>query len=96
MASSTCLLNQKKKALKVFEKLQIGIVLPRDIGYVATLQVALPLVDRINKRQGEDLELMKIKKGVEEGKMNDFHLKEGVLGLKGGYVCQILYNSRRK
>ena len=50
---------------------------------MAALQVALPLVDGIKKRQGEDHELMKIKKGVEEGKIKDFHLNKGALYFKG-------------
>ena len=42
-----------------------------------------PPVDGIRKRQGEDLELMKINKKVEERKIKDFQLKEGVIWFKG-------------
>jgi len=48
------LLDQEKKLLKEFQELHIEIILSEDSGYLATLQVASPLVDRINKQYGEE------------------------------------------
>ena len=83
MVSFACLLTQENILLKGFEELQIELILLGDKRYLATLQVALPLVDGIKKRHSEDPELMKIKKGVKEENIKDFHLKEGVLWFKG-------------
>ena len=76
--------------MKEFEKLQIEIVLPGDKGYLAALQVASPQVDGIKKRQSEDFELIKIKKGVEEGELKTFTSRMLFFGLKRDYECQML------
>ena len=48
--SFSYLFTQEKKLLKGFEELHIDIVLPRDRGYLAALQVASTLVDKSKKR----------------------------------------------
>jgi len=59
------LLILERRLLRALEALRIEIPLPRDRNYMAALEVTSPLVERIKLQQKEDLELMKVKKGVE-------------------------------
>ena len=61
------------------EALQIEIILPGDPSYMPALEVTSPLVEKIKVQQKEDHELMKIKKGVKEGRNKDFALYKDVL-----------------
>jgi len=51
------LLTQEKRLLKELDVLQIEVVLPRNQGYSAALQVSLPLAEQIKQQQKDDLNL---------------------------------------
>ena len=71
--------------LKELERLQIEMIPPGD-HYLATLQITSSLVDKIKERQQGDPELMTIIKKVEEGSVQDFIIKDGVLRF-GNRLC---------
>jgi len=77
--SIASLLTIVRRLLRELEALQIEIVLPKDRSYIGTLQITSTLWEKIKLQQKEDLELMKIKKDVEEGRNKDFALREDVL-----------------
>jgi len=68
--------------LNEMEKLQIEVILPGDSSSLATLQITLSIVNRIKEGQQEDPKLLRLSKKVEEGSIQDFTLKEGVLRFK--------------
>ena len=68
--------------LKELEKLQIEIVLPSQQIHLTALQITSSIVERIKEGQQDDLELRKMIKKVEEGPIQDFTIKDGVLKFK--------------
>jgi len=68
--------------LKELEKLQIEIVLPSQQIHLTALQITSFIVERIKEGQQDDLELRKMIKKVEEGPIQDFTIKDGVLKFK--------------
>ena len=69
--------------LKELEKLRIKVLLSGDSTSLATLQITSSIVDKIKEGQQEDPELLKLSKKVEEGSIQDFTLKEGLLRYRG-------------
>ena len=67
------LLTQEVRLLKELDVIQIEVVLPGNQSYLAVLQISQPLVEQIKQRQKDDPELIKISKGVEEGKNKEFY-----------------------
>ena len=65
--------------LKELEKLQNEIVLPSQQIHLAALQITSSIVERIKEGQQDDLELRKTIKKVEEGSVQDFTIKDGIL-----------------
>jgi len=73
------MLTTNKSLLKELDALQIEVILPGDRSQLAVLQLTSSLVERIKEHQKEDPELAKTSKKVEEGKGQEFSLKNGVL-----------------
>jgi len=72
--------------LEELEKLQIEIVLPSQQIHLAALQIISSIVEKIKQGQQDDLELRKMIKKVEEGSVQDFTIKDGVLKFRN-YLC---------
>jgi len=66
--------------------LQIEVVLLGNQSYLAAFQVSSPLVKQIKQQQRDDPELMKIRKGVEEGTNKEFTIQNEVLW-HGNRLC---------
>jgi len=84
--SVACLCTQEKRLLEELDRLQIEVVLPGNQSHLATLQTSSSLVDRIKQQQKDYPELMKIRKGVEEGKNKEFSIQNEVLWY-GNRLC---------
>jgi len=65
--------------LKELEGLQIKMIFPGEQVHLAALQITSSIVDTIKEGQRGDPELVKIIKKVEEGSIQDFAIKNGVL-----------------
>jgi len=59
--------------------LQIEVILPENQSYLAALQIYSPLVEQIKQQQKDDPKLLKIRKGVEEGKSKEIFIQNLVL-----------------
>ena len=84
--SVACLLAEEKRILRELDTLQIEVVLPGIQSYLATLQISSPLVEQIKQHPKDDSELMKIRKGVEEGRNKEFSIQNEVLW-RGSSFC---------
>ena len=80
------LLTREKRLLRELDVLQLEVVLPGNQSYLAALQTSSPLVDRIKQQQKDDPELMKIRKGIEEGRNKEFIVQNDVLW-HGNRLC---------
>jgi len=69
----------KQNMLREVDALWIDVVLPTDQSQLTALQITLPLVERIKERQKENVELVKLFKRVDEGKVQEFSLKNALL-----------------
>ena len=69
--------------LKELKGLQIEIILPNEQVHLATLQITSSVVNKFKEGQRGDPELVKIIKKVEEGSIQNFAVKNGVLRFKG-------------
>jgi len=72
--------------LKELEKPHIEIVLPSQQIHLAALQITSSVVQMIKEGQQDDLELRKMIKKVEEGPIQDFTIKDGVLKFRN-HLC---------
>jgi len=74
------------RLLKELDTLQIEVVLPGDQSYLAALQNFSPLIEQIKLHQKDGPKLMRIKKGVEEGKNKEFSILNEALW-HGSRLC---------
>jgi len=72
------LLTTNQSFLSELDALQIDVILPAGQSHLVALQVTSHVVDIIKERQKDDPELVKFSKKVEEGKGEDFSLRNGV------------------
>ena len=85
------LLTNNQQLLRELDILQVQVILPADPCQLATLQLTSPVVDRIKERQKDDPELEKLAKKAEEGRGQDFSVKDGALWFRDRlYVPDIL------
>ena len=61
------------------EDLYIEVVLSSKASMIATIQITSPLVEKIKSTQFQNPELVKLKESVEEERIKDFELVNGVL-----------------
>jgi len=73
------LLTANQHLLRELDALQVEVILLADLCQLAALQVTSHVVDRIKECQKDDLNLEKLVKKVEEGKGQDFSLRDRVL-----------------
>ena len=85
-SSIACLLTQEKRLLKELDTLQIEVVPPWNQNYLVALQVTSPLIEQIKQNHKEDPKIMKIGKGLEEGRIKEFQVQNNVLRY-GNKLC---------
>jgi len=78
-----CLLTSNKRLLKKLENLQIEVVLPIRESMITALQVTYPLVEKIESTPFQDPDLVKNKEGIDNKRVKDFELLDGVLRFRG-------------
>ena len=71
---------------KELEKLQTEVISSKEQANLAALQITSSIVDKIKEGQRNNPELVKLSKRVEEGSIQDFTVKEGVLRVRD-HLC---------